>query len=385
MKALRFNKKTLTKVVIFTLISLVFTVGLAIKIGNLRLFQHTNSYSAVFHNAAGVFKGDAVKLAGVDVGRVTGTDILNGHAVVNFTVDDSVQLTSSTVAAIRWRNVLGLRFLYLYPGDRTGRMLEDGDVIGLDRTQDAGDIGEFLNSLGPILQAIDPDKANAFLDAVNTALSGNEVAVRSLIDDAASLTSDLGTQDQRIKSLVSSSGKIMSAYASQSDNIATILDDLDILGAKLRGMTSDVNSVLENFSVVQQQLNRLLTENRGNIDATVRDLRSVTGLLSANRGELANTLCTLPTGVAPYFQTTSWGEWFNVRVVEIVFKDQDSNVVSRAGEFPNSRGPKSNPVVTCGAVRSKGPVYPNPFSGQQGLQGPGLSPLLDFAMGGNGA
>src|SRR5205823_6165949 len=71
--------RTLLKVLAFVLLSVVFTIGLAIKIGNLQLFAHNNSYSAMFTDAAVVFKGDDVKLAGVNVGRVTGTHIESGH------------------------------------------------------------------------------------------------------------------------------------------------------------------------------------------------------------------------------------------------------------------------------------------------------------------
>src|SRR5439155_24936663 len=137
--------------------------GLAGKSGKLRMLSSTHGVSAVFQNAAGVFKGHAVKLAGVDVGRVTGTEIQDGHAVVHFNVDDDVKLTTDSIVAIRWRNILGLRFLYVYPGDGSGRKLDDGATVPLSHTEDAGDIGQFLNELGPILQAIDPQKANAFL------------------------------------------------------------------------------------------------------------------------------------------------------------------------------------------------------------------------------
>ena len=158
----RFSRPTLVKVIVFAIVSAAFTIGLAVKIGNLKLFHPQYSLNAVFQDASGVFKGDAVKLAGVDVGRVGGTKIDNGHAVVTFSLDKDVRLTTDSVVALRWRNVLGLRFLYVYPGNDSGRVLKDGDTIPLSHTQDAADLGQFLNQLGPILKAIDPNKANAF-------------------------------------------------------------------------------------------------------------------------------------------------------------------------------------------------------------------------------
>ncbi|MDQ4006036.1 MAG: MlaD family protein, partial [Actinomycetota bacterium] len=182
----RFETATLGKVVAFTLVSIVLTILLGMRIANLAFFGSTYELQAVFSDATGVFEGDAVKLAGVDVGRVTGREIQNGRAVVTFEVDQEVPLTTTSRIGIRWRNVIGLRFLYVYPG-AGGERLEAGARVPDSRTDEAGDIGEFLNHLGPILQAINPDKANAFIDAVNTALAGNENVVRSLFTEGSFL------------------------------------------------------------------------------------------------------------------------------------------------------------------------------------------------------
>jgi phospholipid/cholesterol/gamma-HCH transport system substrate-binding protein len=375
MRIFRFNKGTLVKVLVFVFVSFLFTLAVAIKIGNYRLFSHTYSLSAVFDDANGVFKGDAVKLAGVDIGRVTGTEIREGKAVVTFNVDEDQKLTSDSIIAIRWRNVIGLRFLYVYPGDGGGTALQDGDEIPLSQTESAGDVGEFLNRLGPILKAIDPHKANEFLNAVNTALSGSEVAVRQLLTDGATLAGRLGEKDQVIGELVSNSSKILAAYASQSGNIGRILDDLDTVGGKLAGVTDQVNQLITNFADVQQQLDRVLVQNRSNIDGTISNLNSVAQTLDLNKTNLEHTLCSLPAGVAPYYQTTTWGQWFNVRVTQILFKDTNGQVISTAGDEGN-RGATSGKVYACGPWTPKNARDPRPsFAGTSGL-----GSFLDFVV-----
>ncbi len=348
MRFLRVPGRTLLKVVVFAVFSAVMTIGLAQKIGNLRWFNHSYSLSAQFTDASGVFKGDAVKLAGVDVGRVKKAYIDHGLAVVRFDVNDSVKLTTDSTVAIRWRNVLGQRFLYVYPGRGQGKPLEDGAVIPVSHTEDAGDIGAFLNKLGPILQAINPDKANAFLDSLNAALAGNETSVRGLLDNAAVLGSKLGNQDQQIKTLISSSDTVMSTYAAQNDAIAKIIDDLDSVGGRLQSMTGDINTFVTDFADVQQQLDKLMTDNKSNIDFDLQALSSVSGTLNKDKSNLATTLCSLPPGLAPYFQTTSWGEWFNVRIVEFTVKDQTGKTLASANELNGSRSNHDpNPVFGC--------------------------------------
>jgi phospholipid/cholesterol/gamma-HCH transport system substrate-binding protein len=381
MSALRFSKGTLVKVLSFSAISAVFTMGLAIKIGNLQLFSHQYAMNAVFSDASGVFKGDAVKLAGVDVGRVTGAKIDEGKAIVSFKVDDSVKLPKDTVVGIRWRNVLGQRFLYLYPGAASGGTFKGGDTIPMTQTENAGDLGELLNHLGPILRAIDPQKANAFLDAMNTALSGNEAAVRLLLDDGGVLASRLGGMDDQIRTLISSSDTVLSTFASQDKAIARILDDLNIVGARLQGMTGDLNSFITNFAIVQKELDKLLRENRGNIDFDIGALGSVAANLARNGANLETTLCTLPAGVSGYFQTTSWGEWFNVRITEFTIKDKSGNQMYVDQKEP-ARSTTATPAYTqcAGAPSSK--QQTSSSSSPVGAAG-GLGGLVGFALGGS--
>ena len=358
--ALRFSKLTLVKVIAFAAVSAVFTVLLAIKIGNLQLFAHDYTLNAQFNDAAGVFKGDAVKLAGVDVGSVQGTKIENGLGVVSFKVDDSVKIPRGSTIAIRWRNVLGQRFIYIYPGPRDGRYYTDGAVIDVSHTQDAGDLGALLNDLGPILRAINPQKANAFLDAMNTALGGNAAGVRQLLDDGSVLAGRLGAMDRQIKDLVGTSNTVMSTYARQNHSIAKILDHLDVLGIRLNGMKSDIDHVVVNFADVQQQLDRVLRNSRGNIDASLSELQTLVALLARHSRNLETTLCTLPAGLAGYFQTTSWGEWFNVRITKFLLKDRNGKTVWSSGETSQER--------------SSQPATPPPYTHCAGAAGSATGP-----------
>lgn len=346
---MKVSKAMLVKVLIFAAFAGVMTVLLGVKLANSRIFADTYILQAEFDNATGVIKGDSVKLAGVDVGRVEEAAIENGKAVVTFNLDKSVELPTDSSVGIRWRNVLGQRFLYVYPGDGEA-VFSEGDRVPGEQNRDVNDIGEFFNRIGPVLKAIDPDEANAFLDAVNTALIGNERDVRQLIDDGAILASTLAGEDEEIKDLLTSADTILAAYAGQEEAIGDIFDDLDSVGGVLARRIGDINSLVTDFAVVQRHLDGLASRNRTNIDESLDSLDVVARVLKKNRTNLASTLNTLPLGSAGYFQTSSWGEFFNVRIVEIQVRDQDSGIVVRQREAENQHGGEGGtPEVGHGA------------------------------------
>lgn len=346
---MRTNKAMVIKVLIFSVIAAIMTVALGVKLANSRLFADTYVISAEFEDATGVLKGDAVKLAGVDVGRVEGTEIRDGKARVRFNLDEEVRLPKDSTVAIRWRNVLGQRFLYVYPGT-DDEVFAAEDLIPHENTEDVNDIGAFLNRIGPILQAIDPKQANAFLESVNTALVGNEHQVRQLLSEGAKLGQALGQEDDQIERLISSADTIMAAYAGQEGAIGEIFDDLDGVGTVLARRTDDINTFVTDFARVQNQLNELVTDSGDDFDATIASLRTVTKVLAKNKDNLDETLRTFPLGIAGYFQTSSWGEWFNVRITKIVVKDSESNILVAQNELDNQHSDSGgSPAVGQGA------------------------------------
>ena len=64
----------------------------------------------------------------------------------------------------------------------------------------------------------------------------------------------------------------------------------------------------------------------------------------------------LPAGVAGYLQTTSWGQWFNVRIPRFTFRDRQDRVIAQGNEQPNQRQlPPGAPRLGCQPVPSGGP------------------------------
>src|SRR5437588_3029769 len=125
--------RTIVKLVVFFTVCALFTGYLAFTIGNIHLFQHTYKLTATFDDATGLLKDDNVKVAGVVVGKVNSVKIDQGKAKVEFTVKDSVKVPTDSEAAIRWRNLIGQRYVYVYPG--TGStVLRGGDRVTTTRS-----------------------------------------------------------------------------------------------------------------------------------------------------------------------------------------------------------------------------------------------------------
>ena len=126
----------LAKLSVFAAVTLALTAGLAQTLGAFSASGTT--YRARFTDVAGVLVGDDVRIAGVKVGEVSGIRLVDkDKAELSFTVDDSIALATTTRAKIRYRNLVGQRYLALFEGASTGERLKPNGVIPLAQTSPA--------------------------------------------------------------------------------------------------------------------------------------------------------------------------------------------------------------------------------------------------------
>ena len=109
----------LWRLAIFVTVCLFGMFAMFAIFGQLR-FQKEQSFSAEFTNISGLKAEDFVRIAGVEVGKVTDIHLQpDMTAVVVFTTDRSVALTEGTRAVIRYDDLIGGRYMGLEDG--TGR------------------------------------------------------------------------------------------------------------------------------------------------------------------------------------------------------------------------------------------------------------------------
>jgi phospholipid/cholesterol/gamma-HCH transport system substrate-binding protein len=322
-RALRSEGRVLLKLGIYTAGCIAVLFWLVSLIGNVQLFADRTSYEAVLTDTTGLVVNDEVKVAGVGVGKVTGISTDRGHAVVTFSIDSDVVLREGSQAGVRWRNVLGQKYLYLYPGE-DGERMESGDRIPVEQSVDSADVGEFLNAVGPILQAIDPEDANAFVQAVVEGVQGNEAEIRSLLRNGGDLAQHLGGMDTEIGRIIGNMEDVVGALADRDAAVDATLRNLASLSSDLAARNDQLQQVIPDFANAQRQLDQLLRDNRGNLDATIANLEVIAATLAENQAGLEASLETLPEGLAPYHLISSYGQWFQVRSVITCLANQTS-------------------------------------------------------------
>ena len=309
--------RTALKFGAFVLVCLAFTGYLAFTIGNLDVRDPLNranyTVTAAFDDVTGLLLNDNVKVAGVVVGKVTGITTEDGRAVVTFQVDDQHDdIPKDSVAAIRWRNLIGQRYLYLYPGD-SPESLQDGDVI--DETVSVIDLGELFDELGPIVSSIDPAKVNDFLVTITEALDGREDKVGQALDDLAVLTTGLASRDEAIQRLLTNLDTVADTINRRDAQIEVMLQNLVILSDTFGDNTATLDAALTELAAFGTELDDLLTSSSDELTRLLGNLALVTDTVRGRLPELDAALKGLGDASAAIFRAGNRGEFLNQKIL----------------------------------------------------------------------
>jgi phospholipid/cholesterol/gamma-HCH transport system substrate-binding protein len=335
--------RNLLKLAVYSAVCLAVLGALISAIANRPLIGSGTTYQATLPDAAGLFRNDAVKVAGVQVGHVTDIEVERGLAVVTFSVERDMELTTATRTGIRWRNVLGQKYLYLYPEDG-GETLQEDDRLPVDNAVASAEVGELLDAVAPVLRAIDPKKANLFIQTLNDALAGNEERVRDLLSNTATLSRDVSASDEQIGSLIEDLDTVVGAVAERDRDIEDLIGNVASVSDSLASRAGDLEDLVLSLVDVQTSLNDLLEQREGDIEGVVDDLDTISGVLAEHRDDLEEGLATFPAGLAPYHQISSYGQWFQVRLTVTCLAGQtictDESVINDGlgGLDPGSAG-----------------------------------------------
>ena len=220
---------TAVKLGIFSLVLLLFTAIIIVVFGQMR-FDRTTGYSAIFSNASGLRAGQFVRASGVEVGKVSKVELINGgsQVKVDFSVDRSLQLFEESTASVRYLNLIGDRYMELKRGESDKR-LPAGGTIPIERTEPALDLDALIGGFRPVFRALDPDKVNNIAQSIVTIFQGQGGTLNDILDQTASLTSALADRDQAIGEVIRNLNTVLDTTVKHQQQFDETVQNFEVL------------------------------------------------------------------------------------------------------------------------------------------------------------
>ncbi|GAC56352.1 Mce family protein [Gordonia hirsuta DSM 44140 = NBRC 16056] len=278
--------------------------------GNLRF--DSNHYRAEFSDVSGLQADQFVRVAGVEVGKVTSVQITDRQSVlVDFVIDDSYLPTTATTATVRYLNLTGDRYLELRDGAGSPQPLSAGGTIALDHTAPALDLDALLGSFRPLLAAIEPGQINNFTADLLAVLQGQGSTVESLLTRTASVTAALADRDKIIGDLIIDLNTVLGSLADREEQLGTALDATALLAGRLADDAATWGRALTSVNQTTASLGELLTDTRAPIADTLTQLKRTADQLNAGSETIESNLSRLPDTYQKLTRLGAYGNFFN--------------------------------------------------------------------------
>ena len=292
----------------FAVATVLFTLFIAGQIMGTS-FRARYPLVATFDDVTGLLPGDQVKVAGAPVGRVSSIKVQSGKAEVRMDVDKGVRLPTDSTAAVRWRNLIGQRMIYLEPG-RSTTMLASGAQV--PHTRSVVDLGEIVNSLGPLIRSLDPAQINQVLNAFATMLNGNQGNVQLIVQNLDGLLRTFAARRQVLRQLTKDYTTVTGAVAQRDRQIAQSVDNLAALTDVFARNRTLLDDAVVQIAGVTTNLNHVLDGNQAQLGRIIRNLTRFTETARLDIDHLELMVQNLPLTVRELFAAGNGGHFSRV-------------------------------------------------------------------------
>ncbi|GLY97860.1 MCE family protein [Actinoplanes sp. NBRC 103695] len=300
----------LIKLTVFAAVTLVLTGLLA---GSLGAFAPDGTtYRARFTDVTSVLPGDDIRIAGVKVGQVTEVRLTGAAtAELKFTVDEAIEIPANVHATIRYRNLVGQRYVALTNQAGTAPALQADGIIPLAQTDPALDLTVLFNGFGPLFTALSPEDVNTLAYEIIQVFQGEAGTVSGLLDHTASLTSTLADRDAVISRVITNLNTVLATLDDHRDQLSGSIATLQQFVSGLAADRAAIGDAITNISGVTSATADLLKDARPDLRADIDQLGKLSGTLAGNQNVLDRTLTRLPGQYRDLTSTAEDGSWFN--------------------------------------------------------------------------
>jgi phospholipid/cholesterol/gamma-HCH transport system substrate-binding protein len=295
----------------FVVVTGLATAVLAVSVSNTGVGD-TVSYTARFTDATSLNPGDDVRVSGVRVGQVDELRVVDRSvAEVRFSVDRGRTLPADVTAAIRYRNMIGQRYLALGRGDGSRESLEPGGEIPLERTTPALDLTELFNGFKPLFAALDPRDVDQLSGEIVQVLQGEGGTIESLLEHTASLTSTLAGRDQVIGQVITNLNTVLDTVNANGDALGTLISTVQTLVSGLAEDRAAIGDAIGGLADLSTATAGLFEDARPPLKDSVAGLDALSANLVAGQDDLDRFLVLLPSKLEAVGGAASYGSWLN--------------------------------------------------------------------------
>jgi phospholipid/cholesterol/gamma-HCH transport system substrate-binding protein len=302
-----FRERNPVPIGIVGILAIIGLLAIGLNANKLPFLNHGHTVYANFTDAAGLQKGNNVRVAGVLVGKVTSVSLEGNVVKVGMKVDNSTKVDAGSTADIKVETLLGQVYIALKP---TGTNPLPGNTIQTAATSTPTSITTAFNGLGKRAGAINVNQLAKSFDVLASTFRNTPSSVRSSLTGLERLSTTIASRDAELKALLSRTNSVTGTIAAHDAEIAKLINDSNLILRTVHQQRAVIHRLLIDTTAVSQQLTKLVAENRAVIGPALTQLHGTLAILHSHQRQLDQTLHLVAPFVRDFTDTLGNGRWF---------------------------------------------------------------------------
>jgi phospholipid/cholesterol/gamma-HCH transport system substrate-binding protein len=227
-------------------------------------------------------------------------------------VEAARRLPASVTATIKYRNLIGQRYISLALGSGDpNAILHPGDTIPLERTAPALNLTVLFNGFKPLFQALNPEDVNKLAGELIQVLQGEGGTIDSVLAHTASLTGAIAGKDKVIGQVIDNLNSVLDTVNGRTAELTGLIDQVQQLSTGLAGQRAPIGEAIAALGELTQSTAGLVGSVRPALQDDIVALGQLSGNLAAQGDTVDKFLAGLPHKVEAISRVSSYGGWFN--------------------------------------------------------------------------
>jgi phospholipid/cholesterol/gamma-HCH transport system substrate-binding protein len=309
------DPKAELKVGLFVLTGLALLVAIIVVLGSEQnLFERNMSLHAKFSDISGLRNGAAVRLAGLDVGTVTGIEfpanIEQREVWIHMRVAERFRerIRGDSVATISSMGLLGDKFIALSIGSHGRNPLEDGSWLdAVDPVDLFAGLGDIKDQVSSILRKVDDILGSEGGESAGQSILGILASLRNIIEEVErgeGIIHEL-VYDKRVAKDVT---KLIGSIRNTADTINALVVDVRTGDGAIHDLiyedklTEQLSSLLADLQKASKTIDEVVAEVKTG-DGLIHDL-----VYGSDRGNLIRNLNEASADIKDIIASVKSGE-----------------------------------------------------------------------------
>ncbi|MQA84396.1 MAG: MCE family protein [Streptosporangiales bacterium] len=224
-----------------------------------------------------------VKVRGVSVGEVRDIASQGRGAILTLSLDPKQvgHIPGNTTARLLPKTVFGEKYVDLVmPKSPSPEPIETGEVITQDRSVATAEITRILDDLMPLLRTLEPQKVNATLTALATALEGNGERIGENLERLDSYLRQLNPHLPTVAHDISALADVSDVYSDVAPDLLGLLRNLIVTSGTVVEKEDTIDVFLRDVTGFSRTGEAVLVENGDRIIQLGEVTRPTTALLA---------------------------------------------------------------------------------------------------------